>query len=207
MKTKKCSKCGKVKSISEFSKEKRTNNGYRSQCKICRAKLHLKYCRNNPNKIKEWRKKNPEYDKTYRKDNRENRAKYNRQWRKDNPKKAKLIRNRAKIKFYSITKNRLSMRISRAIYLLLKGNKNGRHWESIVGYTLKNLIIHLESLFKDGMTWELFMQGKIHIDHKIPISFFEFNSYKDWEFKYCWSLDNLQPLWASENLSKGTTVN
>jgi hypothetical protein len=56
------------------------------------------------------------------------------------------------------------------------------------------------------MNWELYMQGKIHIDHKRPIASFNFNSYKDKEFKECWALNNLQPLWAEENLSKGNKI-
>lgn len=36
MKTKKCSKCGEIKDISEFHKYKRSKDGVRSKCKICR---------------------------------------------------------------------------------------------------------------------------------------------------------------------------
>jgi len=82
----------------------------------------------------------------------------------------------------------------------LKRNKNGYHWEKLVGYTLDNLIQHLESQFKEGMTWD--NQGKWHIDHIRPIFSFDFDSYKDKEFRQCWALDNLQPLWAKDNLRK-----
>ena len=42
-----------------------------------------------------------------------------------------------------------------------------------------------------------------HIDHIRPVSSFYFTKIEDKEFKECWALSNLQPLWASENCSKG----
>lgn len=73
-----------------------------------------------------------------------------------------------------------------------------------MGYSYESLISHLESQFKEGMTWENY--GKWHVDHKIPVSFFQFNSTDDVEFKMCWRLENLQPLWAKENQSKGNRL-
>ena len=60
----------------------------------------------------------------------------------------------------------------------------------------------LESQFKDGMTW--YNYGEWHVDHIKPISLFNFKHPTDNEFQECWSLDNLQPLWAIDNLSKGS---
>lgn len=83
-------------------------------------------------------------------------------------------------------------------------SKNRRHWEDLVGYTVQDLADHLESLFQPGMTWD--NKGEWHLDHIIPKSFFIFSSVDDVEFKYCWSLDNLQPLWAKDNLSKNSRI-
>lgn len=60
---------------------------------------------------------------------------------------------------------------------------------------------HLEEQFKSGMNWDNY--GKWHVDHIKPISLFVFTSYEDEEFQKCWALENLQPLWAEENLKKG----
>lgn len=60
---------------------------------------------------------------------------------------------------------------------------------------------HLEKQFTQGMTWENY--GEWHVDHKKPMALFEFTSTDDEEFKECWKLDNLQPLWEKDNLSKG----
>jgi hypothetical protein len=91
--------------------------------------------------------------------------------------------------------------MSRAIYAALKGNKNGLHWEKLVNYKIQDLKKYLESLFLLGMSWENYGSGW-HIDHKIPQSWFSYSSYEDISFKTCWSLSNLQPKWAIDNLRK-----
>lgn len=82
----------------------------------------------------------------------------------------------------------------------LNGLKEGYSWEKLVGYTLLDLKKHLEKKFKPGMSWDNY--GKWHIDHKKPIDKFNIISVDCEDFKKCWSLENLQPLWADENLSK-----
>lgn len=77
--------------------------------------------------------------------------------------------------------------------------------ERLLGYTIKDLASHLEGLFAGGMTWDRFMRGEIHIDHKIPRKVFDMNDEAD--FKACWSLDNLQPLWAIDNRRKSAKLN
>jgi len=76
------------------------------------------------------------------------------------------------------------------------GNKEGRTHE-LLGYSSKELCEHLESLFKDGMTWD--NQGKWHIDHRIPQSHFTNID----QLKECFALDNLKPEWGDWNMSKG----
>jgi hypothetical protein len=82
----------------------------------------------------------------------------------------------------------------------LRGKKNGQHWEDVVGYTLKDLMSHLETLFEPGMSWDNY--GEWEIDHIRPKSSFRFESIKDSQFKECWGLNNLQPLWESDNAKK-----
>jgi hypothetical protein len=83
---------------------------------------------------------------------------------------------------------------------LLDG-KAGRRWETLVGYTLKQLVVHLERQFLKDMTWD--NRDKWHIDHIVPLSSFKFTSSDDPEFKAAWALTNLQPLWKQDNLAKG----
>ena len=48
--------------------------------------------------------------------------------------------------------------------------------------------------------------GDWHIDHKIPISAFNFTKPEHEDFKRCWALSNLQPLWAKDNISKNAKL-
>jgi len=106
-------------------------------------------------------------------------------------------------------RNAIRTRISSSIRSSLKRNgtnKKGHSWEQLVGFTLEELVEHLESQFTGLMTWENMGRGGWHIDHIIPVSYFNFTSYDDEEFKICWSLNNLQPLWEHDNISKGAKL-
>jgi len=208
MKKKICTKCGDKKLISEFSKDKNKKDGLCLWYKKCKSKYYeinkekileqnKKWCKSNPEKIrkidKKWRKNNPEYIKKWR----ENNIEYAKKWRENNPEYNREYQ-KERLKNDPIFRLNHNMRV--VIRKSLKGNKNGNHWELIVGYTLKDLKNHLESQFQDGMTWNNY--GKWHIDHRIPISLFNIKNVKSKGFKKAWTLDNLQPLWAKENLSK-----
>jgi len=96
----------------------------------------------------------------------------------------------------------LSKKISSGIRNSLKNQKGGTHWEKLVGYSVTNLKKHLELNIPKGYTWQDFLEGKLHIDHIIPISAFNFNKPEHPDFKRCWALENLQLLPAEENLRK-----
>ncbi len=95
---------------------------------------------------------------------------------------------------------RVSAHMRTLIHRALGKAKAGRSWKTFVDYTLEELMTHLERQFKPGMSWE--NKGDWHIDHIIPRSSFEYSSPDDPEFKKCWSLSNLQPLWAIDNIRK-----
>lgn len=99
---------------------------------------------------------------------------------------------------------RMDRRMVMGIWNALRSKKAGRSWESLVGYTLTELMVHLESLFWSGMTWDNI--GDWHIDHKRPRSSFSYESPEDADFKSCWCLQNLQPLWAVDNMRKGARL-
>jgi len=50
------------------------------------------------------------------------------------------------------------------------------------------------------MSWENY--GKWHVDHIVPVASFIWTSSDDAEFKACWALTNLRPLWADANRRK-----
>lgn len=76
-------------------------------------------------------------------------------------------------------------------------------WETRFGYTLGELLSHLEAQFSEGMTWDNY--GEWHVDHIRPVSSFDFNVGGRQEARLCWAMSNLQPLWARDNLRKGAT--
>lgn len=98
---------------------------------------------------------------------------------------------------------RVRSSVSAYMNFCLKSRKSGRTWSSIVDYTLQDLVSHLERQFKAGMNWGNYGRSGWHIDHIVPVSSFKFTSPEDPEFKACWSLSNLRPLWAVDNLRKG----
>lgn len=96
---------------------------------------------------------------------------------------------------------KLSSTVSSNLNIALKSKKMGQHWEDIVGYTLEELMAHLESKFAPGMTWDNY-GSYWHVDHIIPKSWWIYESYRDREFRQCWCLANLQPLEARLNRIK-----
>lgn len=72
----------------------------------------------------------------------------------------------------------------------------------LVGYTIAELKTHLERQFTDGMTWKRFIAGDIHIDHITPQA--DFDLQDDYDWRACWSLGNLRPLWGNDNLAKSS---
>ena len=95
---------------------------------------------------------------------------------------------------------RLNRVMGTAIYKSIRNEKAGKKWESLVSYTLEDLMARLKCQFKKGMSFDNY--GKWHIDHKKPKSLFNFKTPKDLGFQSCWCLANLQPLWEKDNLSK-----
>lgn len=123
--------------------------------------------------------------------NKEKRSAYNKEWRKNNPDKVRVNMKR----FWE--KQGKLRSIGREVRHCLNDTpKATRYWEKLVGYTLEDLMAHLEDQFKEGMSWD--NHGEWHIDHIKPVSEFGADQVKE-----CWSLDNLQPLWAEDNVAKG----
>jgi len=180
MTQKKCTQCGEIKSLSNFCKHSTCKAGVRPICRECKRIALAKWRMEN-------RAKSREID---------------RKWREKNIEKVRMSRNKCIAKKRATLAGTLNHRISVGMQQSLKGNKKGRSWESLVGFSLEELKKHLEKQFKKGMSWELVMTGQIHIDHKIPIAAFNYDSPEDIDFKRCWALKNLQPLFALENKTK-----
>ena len=138
------------------------------------------------------KKDKKEYNKRYYIDHRKELLEQHKQWAK----------NKSKTDF----RFNLNHRMRRDITKSLKGNKKGRNWETLVDYTLKDLIKRLKKTMPEGYTWNDYLDGKLHIDHKIPISVFNFTKPEHTDFKRCWALENLRLLPAKENLGKSNKL-
>ena len=145
--------------------------------------------------------------KNWSENNREHLNEYHKEWREKNidkhrEYKRKYEKNRKDTDpLYKLISN-----FRTAIYQVLKENninKNGHYFE-ILKYTPEDLILHLETKFTDGMTWDNY--GEWHVDHVKPISSYIILEIGDDEFMNCWSLNNLQPLWGKENISKSNKL-
>ena len=208
-----CSKCKIPKLETEFYKDKRRENGLYPQCKAC----FKKYREDNKEKVfvmkKQWCENNREKSnitqKKYYENNKEKVTIKKKQY--DQSPVGKELRRRRRGEIPRTFKNKLDCNMSTSIRNCLKRqgtSKGGHHWENLVGYKLEELILNLESQFKNGMSWKNYGYGedKWCIDHGVPIIYFNYDSPEHPEFKVCWGLNNLHPLWCSENFSKGAKL-
>ena len=208
-----CSKCKVEKEINQFHRHSLRKDGHQDRCKGCIAEQKKEWRITHKAKIAEynadWWDAHPEKSKEYEKARKNKRKIY----RQKTTEKAKAYRmSRREERRISQKKRResnplvkLSDNISTGIHGSLKSGKGGLRWELLVGYTLNDLRKHLEKQFNGEMGWH--NQGRYwHIDHIIPISAFNFESYNDIDFKRCWALSNLRPLEATANLTKHSKI-
>lgn len=138
-----------------------------------------------------------EYLKNWRKENRENIKKSTKDWFEKNPEKRKEYWGKLRKAKPHIIAWRCSLRIA----LSRMGKKKDNSTIEMLKYSPEDLKLHMESLFREGMSWDNW--GEWHIDHIYPLS--KFNS--ETPIHIVNALDNLQPLWAGENLSKNNKTN
>lgn len=195
----------------KYMQEKRNNPEFRNKINQKAKEYYYKikdtdeYRERRKKYSKIWREKqknNIEFIEKKREDSRirmrekRKNLEYQEQQKEYQKRRNKIIRQTL---YYKISHNiRVNMNKS------LNGGKNRKQWQKLVGYSLGELMSHLEKQFLIGMSWNNY--GEWHIDHIKPICSFNYKTYDDLEFKQCWSLNNLQPLWAKDNWSKGGKI-
>lgn len=96
-------------------------------------------------------------------------------------------------------------RLIRSVSRRLKGALNGRKKSEctlvMLGCSANYLRLHLESLWKPGMSWDNYGINGWHVDHIRPCA--SFNLSERQQQLMCFHYSNLQPLWAAENIAKG----
>ncbi len=162
-----------------------------------------------------------EYQRQYWKKNRAKLAADNRRWQKEHPEKLLeyyrkyRAKNKKKrhdyMRGYHFQKrhdnvgfnllNVLRARIARCIKT--KGMIKSQSTASLLGCSLPDFIIYLETLFQPSMTWE--NHGTVwHVDHIMPCAIFDLS--KPEHQKRCFHFSNMQPLFAADNLRKSDKV-
>ena len=86
----------------------------------------------------------------------------------------------------------------------LKGFAKTSTTKQLLGCSLEEFRAHLESKFKEGMSWDNYGRFGWHIDHIRPCSAFDLSD--GVQQRECFHHTNLQPLWWRDNLKKGATI-
>lgn len=208
VRTKRCSKCKGIYSITEYRKATKNKDGLYCWCRGCsriwgrkykHSEKAKEYRKNNPAKInkwaREWRGKNKKRSSEIKENSRKkNREKYNARIRE---------RRKEDINY------RLKCIASKAVWYYLKiqnSQKDNKTWSKLP-YTPQELKEHLESLWEPWMNWQ--NHGNYNpsyqtwqIDHIIPQHDLPYDSLDHPNFQICWALQNLRPLETIENSSR-----
>ncbi|MBS0364916.1 MAG: hypothetical protein JSR67_03720 [Proteobacteria bacterium] len=85
--------------------------------------------------------------------------------------------------------------------LSARSGYSSKLWARRLGYSADQLRQHLEANFLPGMAWS--NSRDWHIDHIRPVCSFYFTSPEEPQFRECYALSNLRPLWRKDNARKG----
>jgi hypothetical protein len=203
---KKCSKCKESKEFQYFFRDKQKADRLTSCCKSC-ILLEDRINRQDPDFLEKKREMSRKSNRNKRLDPefraKENEYRLNR-YKNDPEYRHKTIQQSCKfLKKVRNTnpKQRMIINCRRRFNLFLNG-KNKKSFSQNIGCTLEELILHIQSKFQIGMSWDNY--GKWHIDHVYPLSV-AYDKGEDMFKKAC-NYKNLQPLWALDNIRKGNKV-
>lgn len=207
-----CTRCKESKpaTLAFFPVHKPGKYGLHSLCVPCKKTIDAERRARPDQQARQqaWRDANKErvkgYNEAYRAAGYQSTEDVNR-WRKQNIDRARAYEREKQRRLRLEPEQRLLCRI-RARLRTMVLDKAGRRTEDILGYTSAELRDHIERQFTNGMSWDALLRGEIDIDHIIPVRVFSVRSVDDVDFKACWALSNLRPLWSKENRSKGGKV-
>ena len=200
---KECKVCFNLTDRVNFRKDNKSKDGIKSTCKICdKAARDLKkpIKKTKPKKSQE---EIIEARRNYYQANKEKLNKYAKEYKIKNSEEIKKTRNKYQ-------KKRLSedfvysfkFKINSSIRKSFKKRNciKSKRTEEILGCTITEFIDYISSKFTEGMTLE--NHGKWHFDHIIPIS----SAKTEEDVIRLNHYTNLQPLWAEDNMKKGSKI-
>ena len=185
-----CTACNKKKDVSEFYPSYQYTGG--RKCKPCVKE----YSRKHHKKSYENRK---QHFKTYYQKNKERAKKYQIKYRKENWEKIKEYRRTPEVHLARQQRKYISSRIKKSGGV--KQQSSGKY----LGCTTEELMVHLEKQFQPGMSWDNHGYDGWHVDHIRPCASFDLTDEE--QVRKCFHYTNLQPLWAKDNLRKGSEWN
>ena len=99
----------------------------------------------------------------------------------------------------------LNLRARFKSFLRLKNLKKNNSTMTLIGCSPKELKDHIQKQFKPGMSWDNYGLKGWHVDHIKPLSLAKsMQEIIDGDYMH---YTNFQPLWATENISKGKKYN
>ena len=188
---KKCSKCKAIKSFDEFYKQKSSKDGHMPRCKFCWKERNKIWAEKNIEKVKQMRKE-------YYEENKDKINKKTRKWEKNHRIEANAYRVERrktdpvyKIKYYLRTR----------LYKIIKNKIKVGSFIRDLGCTVDFFVSYIAEKFVDGMSWD--NRSEWHLDHIRPLASFS-NLADRSQFLIAFHYTNYQPLWAADNLAKGS---
>lgn len=187
--------------ISEYAKK------YNQANKEKKAEYAKKYYQANKeklvNRIKKYNQANKEKlakrSKKYREANKEKEAEYKKKYYQANKEKHNKY-YRERLNTDSLFKMKRYLRTRTSVAFKKKGYKKNSKTEKMLGISYEKVKKHIGRQFQKGMTWSNY--GEWHIDHIIPLS----SAKTEAELLKLCHYRNLQPLWATDNISKGAKI-
>jgi hypothetical protein len=196
-----CTKCKETKELNCFAKDYRDPNRVRSICKLCRNQQRKeRYAKNEVLREKSSQRRLKYYIK-----HREELILKEREYRRQNKEKIRIRDNeKRRTNIQHRLRSNLRSGLTTRMRRIFKGKNKGGSSVGDLGCTMKDFMLHIESLFLPGMTWKNYGSAKYpgtwNIDHIIPLSSFDLTDRE--QFLKASHYTNLQPLWTIDNLRK-----
>ena len=215
-----CRKCGLVKDVTKFVPDKRVKTGYTNSCLSCRDVYRKKYHQEHRDKVltqltayytnnkASLQAKNKQYNlvnkealtlkkRDYTARTKDEKAAYDKIYREKNKAKVRLrkqIDPNYKLRYY----------FTHRILDALRGKTKSAPTMQLLGCSIPEFRQFIALKFKDGMTWENRGLFTWHLEHILPCASFDLSNPE--QQKKCFHYTNYQPLWALDNLRKGSKV-
>ena len=148
---------------------------------------------------KVWYNNNKQKEREYYQNNKERRCKYLKQWRHRNKDHLSL---RAKQRYHQDVEFRIASTLRSRLNQAIKNNQKSGSAVKNLGCSIADFKVYIESKWQEGMVWDNWTKDGWHIDHIKPLCQFDLTNPE--ELKKACHYTNLKPMWAKENLSKGS---